>query len=240
MDLFEPKIAKNQGITVERYGAERGNALIIILVAIALFAALSYALSKGQRAGVGQVNKEQQALTVSEILDYGQTMRRVIQELRISGCDDTEISFENTTVSGYANTNAPADESCHVFRPNGGGLRYTGLDIDHVLSVSFHGQSDLLGIGNNCANSGCTDLYLVFNLENEAGRRICEQINDKLGHDDIVPPPSTTHLLADSFFDGNFTYHNASNANFDGKFAACFNYSPTPSRNIFYYTLAAR
>jgi hypothetical protein len=44
--------------------------------------------------------------------------------VRGNGCTDEQISFENNIVSGYTNTNAPADYSCHIFHPDGGGLTW--------------------------------------------------------------------------------------------------------------------
>jgi hypothetical protein len=183
MSLFEPKMAKNQGITSKCPTGEAGSILLWILVAVALFGALSYTMSKGNRAGVSNVGKEQASLAVSEMLENAQAIRRVVQQLQINGCDETEISFENTTTSGYTNPNAPTDESCHVFRPNGGGMRYTAPDttwLDTSQSAGanygewrFVGHTQVEGVG-----SSEPELRMATGFLKES---VCLAINDKIG-----------------------------------------------------------
>ena len=82
---------------------ETGGAIVWILVAIALFAALNYAVSKGTRSGATTISKEQAVVASNEILDYGRAIRQAVQTLQINGCGDTEISFENSVVLPMAN-----------------------------------------------------------------------------------------------------------------------------------------
>ena len=187
MGLFETKPTKNQGITCENRASERGNVMIWILIAVALFAALNYVTSQGSRTSAGNFSEEVAALAANEIMEYGQTIRRVVQELQINGCDETEISFENTFVSGYLNANAPTDESCHVFSPSGGGLRYVAPETDWLngdyaavlLSDGRYGKNYFIS-GFRIAEVSTTenDLLMVLNFLN---REICMQVNNNLG-----------------------------------------------------------
>ena len=126
MSFFEPKTSKNQGIKAK----QRGSAIVWILIMVALFAALTYTMSEGSRTGESQLGDQQAGLAATEILDYGRNIKNAVQQLLINGCSDTEISFENDVVAGYTNANAPTDKSCHVFHPNGGGMRYQGPNED--------------------------------------------------------------------------------------------------------------
>ena len=99
----------------KHYPSERGNALLYILIAVALIAALSYVVSRGQRGNTSTLTDQQARLAAQEIIDYGNDLANAVQKLRLRGCTDTQVSFENNIVTEYTNPNAPADKSCHVF-----------------------------------------------------------------------------------------------------------------------------
>ncbi|MCI5060760.1 MAG: hypothetical protein MRY79_06790 [Alphaproteobacteria bacterium] len=220
---------------------ERGSAIIWIFLMIVLFAALTYAVSQNSRSSNSALSEKQAELATTEILNYARTVKNAIHRLQIDGCDDTEISFENNTVSGYTNANAPSDNSCHVFHSNGGGIRYVPDNSFQASdSINFVGASDLLGIGNNCGDSSCSDLYMRFRLNGNEGYTICSQINKALGNNSIWPAPTTSHMLGAPKFQGTYSYHDANNVLFDGKSAACFKYAVDPTYSLFYYTLIAR
>lgn len=203
MILFEPKIAKNQGIKRDERAKESGSAIVWILVMIALFAALSYAISDGTRGGTAQLTAQQADLAATEILDYASSIKRAVQELQINGCSDTEVSFDNAFVSGYSHNNAPSDNSCHVFHPNGGGLSYTKPHINNLDSSQSGNANygDWLTSGSVAItdlNSTDTDLtlYLPY-LKSD----ICSALNKKINITDPIPVDSFT---ADKFI-GSYT-----------------------------------
>jgi len=89
---------KNSVLALTRMTAltnQKGGAIVWILVMVALFAALTVALNQGTRSGSATISKEQAALAATEILNYGQAMKRAVQTLQINGCADTDLSFEN-------------------------------------------------------------------------------------------------------------------------------------------------
>lgn len=103
---------------------ERGNVLFIILIAVALFGALSFAITQSGRVGGGALN-EQNRLNASEIIAYGSDLQQAVSRLELSkNCTVTMISFENSVVAGYTNPSAPADDSCNIFDPVGGKMGY--------------------------------------------------------------------------------------------------------------------
>ncbi len=104
---------------------QRGNILFLILLAIILFVALSYAVNSGMRGGGNNASPEKLQTAMAEILQYEVLLDNAITRLKTSnGCTDFQISFENPVVSGYTNSNAPADKRCHLFDPAGGGLSW--------------------------------------------------------------------------------------------------------------------
>lgn len=138
---------------LSNYSNERGSVLFILLIGVALFAALGYAVSNMMQGGATtNIGEEQSKLYANELLDYGRTMRQTVQNLRISnGCSDTDISFENTIEGGYTNG---TNTACQVFHPDGGGMTYYKPD-SKWLDTEHSGESRygiLFFMGNTCAN----------------------------------------------------------------------------------------
>ena len=124
--------------------SQRGNALFLILIAVALFAALSYAVTNSGRGGSG-IDKEQAEIAAAQILQYISSIDTAIQRMRvINGCGESEFNFETTlyetnsgTQMNSANSNAPADGSCDIFDSTISGvtaevLPEGGLDLNHI------------------------------------------------------------------------------------------------------------
>lgn len=63
---------------------QNGNVLFLILIAVALFAALSYAVTKST-SGSGSVSKEKLALSISELLQQSSTIKTEIMRRNING-----------------------------------------------------------------------------------------------------------------------------------------------------------
>lgn len=237
MDLFEPKTAKNQEITAYSTASERGSAIIWVFVMIALFAALNFAVTQNTRGGMSGLSKQQANLAATEILDYGRAIKSAVQELLISGCDETEISFENTVVAGYTNPNTPSDESCHIFNINGGGLTYLKPSKDW-LDDSFAGNATYRewswGASYNIEGSGttATDLRMLINFLDQ---NICIAINNQLNVSNPSDvPPIDNNTGAGVNFVGAYASTPADNIGDDGghdlpgKATFCRNQSSVP------------
>ena len=66
---------------------QSGNVLFIILIAVALFAALSYAVVGSSRNTGGNIDDENTHLIASEILNYVSSVETAFTRLRARGCD---------------------------------------------------------------------------------------------------------------------------------------------------------
>lgn len=217
---------------------QSGNALFLILIAVALFAALSYAVTQSGRGG-GSIDKETAILDAAQITQYSALVHNAVTRIMIlNGCSETELSFENTiTAQDYTNATSPSDKSCHVFDRNGGGMTYqspssewlgplpsdlghdAGLDALH--GVWFITDASFSGIG---VSGGDLALILPY-----VTKEICVAMNDMFS---IVNPsgnPPQDNAIAYDIapFDGNYgsnkVFNNTTSGNdeFNGKASGC-------------------
>lgn len=91
--------------------------MFLILIAVALFAALSYAVTKSSR-GSGNVNKEKNSLMAAQILQVGADLRAATQRLRIGGLAADDIRFH---ANASATATCTVDDGTCLFMPSGGG-----------------------------------------------------------------------------------------------------------------------
>lgn len=116
---------------------EKGNVLVYILIAIALLAALSYAFSSGGRVSGQGVSTDRTKLLASEIIDYGDTVKKTVAVLRLRGTGFDQLSFAATGLNAtdYGTPgNSPSNE---VFNTSGGGLVYQDADFDSTDDARF-------------------------------------------------------------------------------------------------------
>jgi len=108
-----------------------GNVLFIILIAVALFAALSYAVSSSFRGGTNTISSEQARIAAGELLQGMQGIKGGYDYLwNQQGCSMDDISFQST--NGDIGSVTFTDESddgpteCEIFNPLGAGIAYPG------------------------------------------------------------------------------------------------------------------
>lgn len=220
---------------------QRGSALFIILIAVMLFAALSYAVSNMMRGGnEGLITEEKSNLYADEILEYARQIGQSIHGLRISNdCTDTEISFENAALAGYTHTPA-APDACQVFNVSGGGMSYLPATsvINGGLDWIFTGENDGANVGTQCNADGCADLIVILP---DIKLTVCQAINKKLG---IATAASYLTQEDDSFsvtkFQGAYNYtarieDSAGLAELDGKMQGCLEGKNAPQSTGKYY-----
>jgi len=108
--------------------SERGNAIMWVLILIALLAALSAVVSQGTRTGETTISKEQAQLAATEIINYLTAIRNAYRGLRIKGCEYENIDFTNNVYfrnNGTPLQGAPSSPKagCEMFSPDGAGMR---------------------------------------------------------------------------------------------------------------------
>ena len=210
-----------------RRNSENGNILILILVAVILFGALSYTVANMLRSGNAELIGEQQAsIYADELMSTARQYRQAIQSMRISnGCDETDISFEVAALTGYTNG---TNTDCQVFHADGGGLTY-------VAPPSNVTTQDWVFIGSNIVDGvGTAAPDLIAFLPN-INLVVCNTINDKLR----VSAVGNDNTIDFTKFTGTFA--STQTINFAaGLPAGCLNYVNAGDNYFFYQVLITR
>ena len=233
--------------------AERGNIFFYILLGIVLFSALAYAVSRNRIGNTG-VSDQKAKLYASEIISYANQVNDAVNRLRLRGCKENEISFENSTSSLYPNSNAPTDKSCHVFGSSIGNLSFTSFPAEAFgpccsgnITTSlyrypfFSGFAEVYLIGTSGVSGGngtvsTADLKLIVF---EINKNVCMKINEQLGVTSAgTAPPTTcgtaTNSLISAPFTGTYLAGSGCTAK-NGFLSACMNDATIPPSGSYYF-----
>lgn len=190
---------------------EKGNVLFIILIAVALFGALSYAVTQGMRGGGSDISKDQAGLYADEILDYAKSVEIAVQRMMARGVSENDLCFD---IDQYPGGNASfehascADTKNRVYHPNGGGIYYKSINVKALDSANSANSTyalpyiqsgyQMVGIGNE----SLPELLLQINF---ITKDVCMAINRSVGvsndDGDVFEEDNTAASIA---FVGNF------------------------------------
>ena len=219
-----------------------GNVLFLILIAVALFAALSYAVTQSSKTGGNGISKDKAKILAAELVQYATQMEQTITRLRvINNCTNAQISFENPVVGIYVNAGAPSDKRCHVFDVAGGGLSWQDppKNVNDGSVYFFTGRDYVAGIGSSCPAEQCTDLVVrVSNMSTE----VCQAIMHKMNAmpPNAVVPPETDGSHSSTPFTGSYVRQDEiAGANINGNATGCYS-RIGGTLNYFYHVLISR
>lgn len=167
---------------------EAGNVLFLILIAVALFAALSYAVTQSTRSGGGDASSETNLVNSAQITQYPAGIKTAITRMIISNSvDPATLEFNPPADFGTL-----TDVAYGVFHPSGGGAVYT-LAPDSVVESSlnatkawvFNSENEIYNIGTDGAPSASSADIIAFLPGVKAA--ICASIHTKLGLSTTIP-----------------------------------------------------
>ena len=191
----------------EQRNNERGNVLFLILIAVALFAALSYAVTQSTRSGSGTADKEKSLLSSSAMTQHPTALRTSLIRMVLSGVDVSDIVFD-----APANFTSVSDLTEAVFHPTGGGAVYQQAPADIMSGTSqgtwfYNANWDipLIGIDGPGGNDIIAFLPGITQV-------VCRSINEEFAinttgctmSDGVVPELNNAHNEANirDNFDG--------------------------------------
>jgi len=216
--------------THKKNNAQKGSVFLYILIAIALFGALAYSLSRGTKGqSTSNLEKATAKLDASFIIDHGQNLQRGINTLLRNGCSENEISFDQGIVTGYSNSNAPVDETCHMFSVEGSSLTWE----DGWFFTTTNHITDLPDTGNTSAD------LIAFRLNIPIGT--CKQINQNLSF--TTTDPQSDDIASTTKFQGAFPTSGLTEIGEDwaalaGKTSGCL--SSTSGQYDYFHVLSER
>ena len=175
---------------------ERGNVLFLILIAVALFAALSYAVTQSTRSGSNDQSREQNLIGSAQVTQYPAGVRTALIRMVIGGVPaenlifDAPSFFDSTTDATDTDNfiedanDDTSDERSAVFHPAGGGAPYQLAQPEVMASASqgewvFTDRYDVVQIGRTVAASGQGNELIAFLPGITRG--LCERINEEFG-----------------------------------------------------------
>lgn len=162
-------------ILMTRPHCASGNAFIYVLVAVALFAGLSFALSRSNDAAPqNEISAAQIQTAASEILSYAGQAQSAVDQMMMNG---TQISTMNFLPPAHADFNTTT--TIHkLYHPDGGGLQYRSLPASAAGGLTTGGF--YIGRVTNVeysTPSTASDILLLVTGLNEA---VCRHINQKI------------------------------------------------------------
>ncbi len=99
---------------------QRGSAIIMLFIAVALFGLLAYAFLQGSRSNLNMLTSEASKTAGIQTQDCTNAVNMALSRLKARGCG-TMIS--SASDGSNAAPGAPTDGSCSVYHPNGGGVK---------------------------------------------------------------------------------------------------------------------
>jgi hypothetical protein len=152
---------------------QKGNVLFLILIAVALFAALSYAVTQSSRSG-GDAGRETNLINSAVLTQFPAAVRTSVLRLVIDGVGVERQQFNGPEVTGF-------DERLAVFHPNGGGSIFQQAPGDVMADGqpgdwTFNMEFEVTGLGSSTTGFAGNDLIAFLpgiTLD------VCEKINDE-------------------------------------------------------------
>lgn len=154
---------------------QTGSVFFYILIAITLFAALSYALSRNSRSSSSVMTTQQTKVAAQNVIEQGDIVSNAVQKLILRNLLPDRISFENNVVDGYE-LDSCNDRLCRVFDIDGGSLNWTypPENVNNAENWIYTGEAPIAGNGFDLRN----DITMILpNIRKE----VCQEINFKLG-----------------------------------------------------------
>jgi len=161
----------------EKYNNAQGNALIYVLIAIALFAGLSFTLSRQSRnSGTSEIDDAKAELYAMQLITHASQVKSIIEQMSFTGSNIDDLIFTKPSEAGFSN--APYIHK--VYHPQGGGLTAATIPAQAIYQISSTPPAGwYLDRFNNVewTKTAGTDVMLTAY---QISRAVCEKINKKI------------------------------------------------------------
>lgn len=183
---------------------EDGNVLFLILIAVALFAALSYAVTSSTRSSGGNASGETDLISSAQITQYPAAVSTAIVRMVMTGIAIDEVRFNHP--SEFAELDSI---DLGVFHPSGGSATYIPAPSDIMVSGDagqwvFNAELEVPDIALSGGDGNDIIAYLIG-----VKKAICSRINKEHGLGAGIPVLSADRSADYStrmYDDGNTDY----------------------------------
>ncbi len=164
--------------------SQSGNVLVYVLIAIVLFAALGFTLSRQtQNSSTKEIDAAKADLYALELLSYGAQVKLVIDQMIFTGSNISGLIFTLPNEAGFATS----PHIHKVFHPEGGGLSPSNLPKKSIAEISSPPSAGwYLGRFNNVewSKGSGNDVILTAHQITKA---VCEKINKNITGSISIP-----------------------------------------------------
>lgn len=219
-----------------------GNVLFLILIAVALFAALSYAVTQSTRSGGGNTSNETAGINAAQLTQYPASVRTSIVRMIIGGVNATDLEFNpSSDFGGLTST------TVGVFHPEGGGATHvtapsTLMEGGVPGTWYFNPEFEIVNVGVSTPSDFGGNDFIAF-LPGIT-RTLCDRINDDLGvGGDTVLATNVTARIEVIMEDGyslpndELILGDVDSPGLAGQAYGCFENPTTPDPTYVYYHL---
>lgn len=165
---------------------EAGNAFLYVLIAIVLFGALMFTLSRSeeQNDGNSDLTEGRTSVSANEIMAYAATVTNAITQMQNTGTQNSQIDFMLPDDSTF---NDPPT-LYKLFHPDGGGLNYKALPSNAVgvAGTLTPKAGYYVGRFNNVEWTPTTQndvMFVAYNIS----QPVCAEIDRKLRGSTTIP-----------------------------------------------------
>jgi len=164
--------------------SQNGNVLVYVLIAIVLFAALGFTLSRQtQNSNTKDIDAAKAELYAMEILTYSTQAKLAIDQMIFTGSRVNELDFTLPSEEGFL-TEPYINK---VYHPEGGGLSPANIPIKATKEISKSpAYGWYLGRFNNIEWTK-NDRNDVLLTAHQISKIVCETINKKITDSKIIP-----------------------------------------------------
>lgn len=158
-----------------------GNILFMILIAIALLAALTYAMSGSMRGG-GNISDDQLRVKVDRLMMLASDIKTGVSTIYSQGVSESDLSFAHPSLTGYGTIGS--NNLVEIFNEDGGGVGSPEIPsgLNDGSQMEFYGHTRAPRVGQNTV----ADLLLVVPNMTESA---CRAVNMRLGYTEVAPIP---------------------------------------------------
>lgn len=237
-----------QPVKFQEMKKQDGNVLFLILIAVALFAALSYAVTSSSRSSGGNASGETNLISSAQITQYPAAINTAILRMIISGTSVEDIRFNRPPEFDELDSTEYG-----VFHPSGGAATYItapkdsmedGQAGDWVFNANLEVPDiELSGVDGNDV------IAFLIGLK----RSICSKINEEHGLGTTIPvlsadrsPDYSERMFDDGVADYVFPVGtdvidiDDGTGSFDGKPFGCFQNGGADGDYVYYHVIVER